>query len=183
MQTKKILFIGGPSTGKTSVIEKLKQQGYCCFDEISREVTLKAQKEGISQLFLEQPLLFSQKLLEGRIAQFEKATESKKNHCFIDRGIPDVGAYMAYKNEHIPEAFSQANHAYLYDQVFIFPLWKDIYISDNERYESYEEAEEIQLYLKKTYEGLGYNLIEIPKVNVEERVKFILKKSKDANTK
>ena len=41
---KKIVLIGGPATGKTTLINALKTQGYYCMDEISRQVTLDAQK-------------------------------------------------------------------------------------------------------------------------------------------
>ena len=67
-----IVIIGGPGTGKSTLIEGLIDKGYCCFPEISRQVTLEAKKQGIEQLFLENPLLFSELLLEGRIDQFKK---------------------------------------------------------------------------------------------------------------
>ena len=34
-----------------------------CMEEISRQVTLEAQEKGIEQLFLEDPLMFSEQLL------------------------------------------------------------------------------------------------------------------------
>jgi hypothetical protein len=42
------------------------------YTEISRR-TLEAKKQGIEQLFLEKPLLFSELLLEGRKKQFVDA--------------------------------------------------------------------------------------------------------------
>ena len=77
MKAQKIVITGGPGTGKSSIIFELEKRGYTCLHEISRQVTLEAQKEGIDQLFLEQPLLFSKKLLEGRDAQFIEAKESE----------------------------------------------------------------------------------------------------------
>ena len=35
---KRIIITGGPSSGKTSIIEALKDEGYSCFDEVSREI-------------------------------------------------------------------------------------------------------------------------------------------------
>lgn len=173
----KILILGGPGTGKTSVINELKNRNYTCFDEVSREIIQQAQQEGIEQLFLTDPLLFSQKLLEGRIKQFDEA-EKINEPVFIDRGIPDVTAYMDFKGDTYPEEFLQANKKYTYDQTFIFPIWEEIYQSDNERYENLEQAIEIEKHLKKTYQSLGYNLIEVPKVSVEKRVNFILENIK-----
>lgn len=172
----KILLIGGPATGKSSVLNLLKKEGYPVFPEISRSVTLEAQKQGVSQLFLSDPLLFSRKLLEGRVKQYEQAQQSSET-VFIDRGIPDITAYLDYKNDDYPEEFDEANENYRYDLIFLFPVWQDIYESDNERYESFEEAETIQKYIEESYENLGYNSIVMPKTTVKERVKFILTQS------
>ena len=45
---------------------------FTCMPEISRTITKEAQMSGIDQLFLKDPLLFSELLLEGRIAQYER---------------------------------------------------------------------------------------------------------------
>ena len=69
-----IVITGGPGTGKTTIIDALIEQGYACFPEISRQITLEAKKQGIEQLFLEKPLLFSELLLEGRKKQHLQAS-------------------------------------------------------------------------------------------------------------
>ena len=78
MNPKKIAITGGPGTGKTSIITLLQDSGFICYDEISRQVTLQARKDGIEQLFLTEPLMFSEKLLEGRIQQFLNAKNEKE---------------------------------------------------------------------------------------------------------
>ncbi len=168
------LLIGGPGTGKSTTLQALNKKGFPCFEEISRQVTLQAQKEGISQLFLKQPLLFSEKLLEGRIQQFKDALSLQKT-CFIDRGIPDITAYMDLFNEKYPQKFIDANQNYRYNQVFHFPIWKEIYEQDNERYENFDQALSIDFQLLKTYKELGYTVIEIPKTTIEKRIEFIIK--------
>lgn len=174
MQKQIIVIIGGPGSGKTSVIDWLTNSGYCCYPEISREVTLKAKAEGIDQLFLTNPVLFSQMLLEGRIKQFIDAQSEHHEIVFIDRGIPDVLAYMNFIGDHYPETFKKACVEHQYSKIFVLPPWEDIYISDNERYENYEQAQEIHKHLVKTYESFGYNLIEVPRDTVENRATFLL---------
>lgn len=80
---QKIVLIGGPGTGKTTIINELIKKGYYCMPEVSREVTLKAKEDGIDQLFLTEPLLFSKMLLEGRENQYLKATELEKDIVFF----------------------------------------------------------------------------------------------------
>lgn len=176
MKTRKIVITGGPGTGKSSIVHELEKRGETCLHEISRQVTLEAQKEGIAQLFLEQPLLFSQKLLEGRLNQFHKANSKDSDHIFIDRGLPDVVAYMDYFNTEYPEHFHKTCEEHQYEKVFILPPWKEIYKSDNERYESFEEALKISSYLYSTYIKYGYEPIEVPKTGILERTEFILSK-------
>lgn len=176
VQKEIIVIIGGPGTGKSSIIEKLKTKGYCCYPEISREVTLEAQKRGIEQLFLEDPLLFSQMLLDGRVKQFNDAKNESHQWVFIDRGIPDVVAYMDYIGDDFPEHFDHACRENIYSKIFMLPPWEEIYQSDSERYENFEQSKTIYEHLKKTYTGYGYNLIEVPKDSVDNRILFILDK-------
>ena len=174
MNKEIVVIIGGPGTGKTTIIEGLLAKGFCCYPEISREVTLEAKKQGIEQLFLENPLLFSELLLEGRKKQFHNAQKEPHDIVFLDRGIPDVLAYMHYIGDSYPAFFDQACRDHIYTKIFLLPPWEDIYISDNERYENFEQAKLIYNHLTETYQKYGYDLIEVPKGTVEERISFIL---------
>ena len=80
---KKIVLIGGPGTGKTSVLDELKSRSFYCMEEISRQITLQARKDGVDQLFLKEPLLFSELLLNGRKAQFFEAYDLEDNLVFF----------------------------------------------------------------------------------------------------
>jgi predicted ATPase len=174
VQKEIIVIIGGPGTGKTTIIDGLVQNGYCCYPEISRQVTAQAQQQGIEQLFLENPLLFSELLLEGRKKQFLDAHQEPHNIVFLDRGIPDVLAYMHYIGDSYPTSFDSACKEYIYSKIFILPPWEDIYVSDQERYENFEQAQLIHDHLVETYQKYGYELIEVPKDTVDKRILFIL---------
>lgn len=172
---KRIAIIGGPGTGKSTLTHALEADGYPCMHEISRHVILEAQKEGIEQLFLTDPILFSQKLLEGRLQQFHDAESYKTNHLFYDRGLPDVPIYMDYLGTEYPNYFTETCLKNKYDTVFLLPPWEKIYQQDNERYESFEIAAKLYTFLKEGYEDFGYTTIEVPIATVEERKQFILK--------
>ncbi len=174
MKKELIVITGGPGTGKTTIIDALIEQGYACFPEISRQITLEAKKQGIEQLFLEKPLLFSELLLEGRKKQHQQATEDHAEIVFLDRGIPDILAYMHYIGDSYPAFFDQASKEHLYSKVFVLPPWEEIYVSDEARYENFEQAKLIFEHLHETYKTYGYSLIEVPRGSVEERVHYIL---------
>jgi predicted ATPase len=171
---QKIVLIGGPGTGKSSVLNELIARDYYCMPEVSREVTLKAQKDGIDQLFLTDPILFSKLLLEGREQQYLTALESSNKWVFFDRGLPDVYAYLKFSDTKFPSYFREKCTEYIYDKVFRFLPWEEIYITDNERYETFEESIRINNFLEKTYKELGYTLINVPFGSIKERTNFII---------
>lgn len=179
METKRIVITGGPGSGKTVLIHYLEKEGYPVKHEISRDVILEAQKQGIEQLFLEDPILFSKKLLEGRLKQFHECNTSADPILFYDRGMPDVTAYMDFVETHYPESFSETCNKYRYNEIFVLPPWEEIYTQDNERYESFEQAEKIFHFLKNGYEKYGYNVIEVPVGTIKDRINFILENLKN----
>ncbi len=181
MQKEIIVIIGGPGTGKTTIIDGLIEKGFCCYPEISREITLEAQKQGIDQLFLDKPLLFSELLLEGRKKQFQNALNEPHDVVFIDRGLPDILAYMHYLNTSYPVIFDMACREHIYSKIFILPPWEEIYESDEVRYENYEQSELIYSHIKETYQNYGYKPIEIPKESPDNRILFILDKISKRN--
>jgi predicted ATPase len=174
LNTKRIVITGGPGTGKSSIINELIKRGYTCLEEISRQVTLDAKKDGVDQLFLTNPLLFSELLLKGREKQFIEARALKADVIFLDRGIPDVLAYMHFIDDEYPQYFVDACKDNMYDFVFILKPWQEIYISDNERYESFAEALEIHENLLSTYQTYHYDLLDVPFDTVEKRTDFII---------
>ncbi len=177
---KKIVITGGPGTGKSTAIVELEKRKFACMHEISREVTSMARKNGIEQLFLKDPMLFSKMLLEGRVQQFKKASKLDADVVFFDRGIPDVFAYMNYLGVSYPDVFvEKSKENKYYDTIFLMPPWKEIYITDNERYESFEQSLAIHNHLKIAYQNLGYTIIEVPFNTIDERVDFILDKIND----
>ena len=168
---RRILLIGGPGSGKTTLIQAIEDAGYEVYHEISRQITLDAQKKGIEQLFLEDPLAFSNALLKARVEQFKNAKEGIQ---FYDRGIPDIPAYHIYTGDFIPEQYLKASKEYTYDNVFFLPPWEEIYESDNERYETYKQAVEIGNTLVDFYGSIGYHVEHVPKASLEKRLQFIL---------
>lgn len=184
MQTKKIVITGGPSTGKTSVIEKLEAMGYTCIHEVIRAMTLeKKNKEAVvfksnPIVSVADPMAFNTNILNARKEQYRSVEKLNKDFIFFDRGIPDVLAYMDCFNQSYKNTFTKACKDHPYDLVFIMPPWKEIHVSDEGRFESYEESLQVHDCLLNTYSFLGYDVIDVPKDAVHKRVEFILDRIK-----
>lgn len=90
------------------------------------------------------------------------------------RGIPILG-YAALLGFEFPPG-ENAAHLYRYNQhVFVAPAWEGIYCTDDERTVAFSQAREFGNRVRTIYERLGYTLIELPCVSVEERADFILR--------
>lgn len=181
LNTKKIVITGGPGTGKTSIINELKNLNFYCFDEIIRTLTLEAKQSHDASnhksnpiAFVNDPMDFNTRLLYARLEQFKQATHIKEPLVFFDRGIPDVLAYMEFFNQVYNGDFLSICHNNKYNHVFLLPPWESIYISDNERLETFEESVEIHNLLKRTYQDFGYPITEVPYGSIEERTHFII---------
>ena len=158
----------------------MKKQVFC-YHEVIRTLTAKAKAEKTLDtaatnplLFVDDPLKFNTLLLNARAAHFFDAQQTKKEPCFFDRGVGDVLAYMDFFEQSYPPSFEETCQECNYDFVFILPAWKEIYTQDNERLETFEEAEKLHKHLYETYKRFGYNPIEIPIGLPEERMRFVL---------
>ena len=63
IENKKIVISGGPGSGKTTLINLLKDKGYPCFEEFSRILIDRARKTGENNIFKSRPLFFSEPFL------------------------------------------------------------------------------------------------------------------------
>jgi len=178
LKQNKIVITGGPGTGKSTVIDELQKMEFTCMPEISRTIIKEAQELGIDQLFLSDPLLFSQLLLEGRISQYQEAEAQKSHTIFFDRGIPDIHGYMDYLGTSYPHEYIAKSNEHRYSKIFMMPPWKEIYKTDNERYESFNQSLIIYQHLISAYEATDYEIISVPEGSIKSRVDFILKSLK-----
>ncbi|MGB5237111.1 MAG: ATP-binding protein [Flavobacteriaceae bacterium] len=180
MSPKRIVITGGPGTGKTSLVRHLEEDGFLCYHEIIRDLTSEAINgvdtvsfESNPLVFVDDPYQFNQRILNGRLDQFQKATMAPESVVFFDRGLPDVLAYMDYFDQSYGPDFIAACKDNRYDTVVILPPWEGIYQSDEERFESFEQASAIHLELVKTYTSFDYNPVNLPFGTLQERSSFV----------
>lgn len=93
---------------------------------------------------------------------------------FFDRALPDVFAYARWYGQPIDEIRSACKVFRYKPQVFFLRPWQEIYVTDDERKMTYNQSLIFDRYLEEAYLNSNYNLVEVPKGSVEERVNFVL---------
>lgn len=168
------ILTGGPGSGKTTLLKALQQDGYAVVPEVAREIIQNQMKTGGNALPWKDTSLYTQLMLEGSVKSYTDRLENNEI-LFFDRGIPDTLCYSALIGNGISEAMHTYATMYRYNpKVFILPPWLEIYETDNERKQNWEEAEMTYHHLKTTYEKYRYEVIDVPKTSVENRKRFVL---------
>lgn len=168
------IITGGPGSGKTSIIDMLNSRGYLCVSEVGREIIQEQIKIGGDATHSKNQIRFRDLMLSRSIATFVEVREKVKP-VFFDRGIPELVGYCRLIKSDIPESLRDAVKLYYYNQkVFITPPWEEIYQHDTERKQTWEEAVETYQRVAESYIEAGYQLVEIPKASILERVDYIL---------
>ena len=168
------IFTGGPGSGKSTVLETLKNMGYLTVNEVAREIIKNQVKTDGDALPWKNTVRYSNLMLLRSIVDFEEFVHIDKP-CFFDRGIIDTIGYARLINIPVSDNMLRAANLYKYNsKVFLFPFWKEIYVNDEERKQNLEEAQMTCLILKETYEKFGYETADVPFLSPEERAEWIL---------
>ena len=168
----KIILTGPPAAGKTAIIEELEKMGHNIIPEPARTL--------IDYYNIHSPELLPALSKENRkLFQIAIETTTIKDYLnnesgFFDRSIIDEIGYRNRYDIPISPELDAAAKTHRYDAVFIFPFWKEIFKNDSVRHETPEEAEIIAEFLHKAYVNYGYTPIIVPKMSIEDRLKFII---------
>lgn len=168
------VITGGPGSGKTTLIEALKKRGYSCVEEAGRLIIRNQLEVGGDALPWENVERFKELMLEHAVQTYEGAKKCS-GIVFFDRGVIDLVAYARLTKTNVSKALDHAIRKIEYNKkVFLAPPWEEIYETDSERKQSFQEAVATYQNIVKAYMEYDYALIDLPKVNVERRIEFIL---------
>ena len=170
------VITGGPGSGKTTLIEALAAAGFAHTVEAGRAVIQEQLASGGDTLPWRNPAAFAEQMLERDIRSYETA-EAQPGPVIFDRGIPDVIGYLRLSGLQVPAQMMKAAETFRYHRrVFIAPPWREIYVQDAERKQDFDEARRTYDAMVRIYTELGYELVELPRVSVEERVRSVVDK-------
>ena len=95
-------------------------------------------------------------------------------HVIFDRGIPDIIAYSDCFNIPRGAEMKAADVFRYHETIFFLPAWREIYVNDEDRLISFEEAEIFGKKLSTIYDTLDYKVVTVPYMSEIERCGFIL---------
>ena len=164
------IVTGGPGAGKTTLLDELSKYDVLCVPEAARQIIREQVEQGRRAVPWDDVVQYKELMLQRSIEDYLRIDTDVP--VFFDRGIPDTLAYAKLIGHPFP---AETGEKYRYNKdVFILPPWEEIYRTDSERKQTFREAIDVCRRLEDEYARHGYNVIEVPRMNAEERAQFVL---------
>ncbi len=164
------VITGGPSSGKTTVINELTKLGYLAAPDVARDYVSQEIANGRSLKEIRgNEAEFQRKVLKMKIEREKKIPKNKM--VFLDNAIPCSIAYYQICGLN-PQEVIQLCRKNQYQKIFF--LEQLPIENDYARIENAKTIRKLNKLLKEEYENLGYKVINIPAMSTKERVQKIL---------
>lgn len=161
-----IVITGGPSVGKSTLLNELRKSGFTVVPEQATEVI----KEG-KILPWENRDAFQREVLRRQI-EAEAPFHNSKQTVFVDRGVFDGEAYYKCDGIEPPSVFKELR-AMQYSKVLLLePL--GVFVHDEIRFEDMDFTVRITQVLHDVYCERGFDVIRIPAETTTRRMQLAL---------
>jgi predicted ATPase len=170
------VLTGAPGSGKSTLLQHLSTLGHQGISEPARQILAEQRRIAGNGVPERDARLFVDLMLSRMLGEYHRLeqTQTPAAPVFFDRGIPDMLGYASHFGFDYPPGQNAAREFRYNRRVFFAPAWEQIYTTDAERTLSFEVARQFGEALRDVYQQCGYDLIELPCLGVEERVRFIL---------
>lgn len=170
--TKLVILSGCSGGGKSTLLSNLSKHGFATVEEPGRRVVEQHLKTGGTAL----PWLDLKAFLEQALAMAEQdyaAARDTSGISIFDRSLIDAASALRHLGD--DRWYEKLRSEFRYDnQVFLTPPWPEIYATDNERRHGFEDAVGEYQRLCRDYDDLGYDVVTLPRISVQDRVEFVL---------
>jgi predicted ATPase len=171
LPAQRFIIAGGPGSGKSTLINALSDAGEICYEESSRVLIREQLARGGRLVPWGDLAAFAQECSERMRAQI--AHSAYRGRCFFDRGLPDLIGYLSRDGRSAPAEWRSATCAYA-SVVFFAPPWREIFLNDAERPQTFDEAQELSAHIRCAYLDCGFHIIELVKGSVADRRRQVL---------
>lgn len=174
------VLTGGPGVGKTSLIHALSKRGFHTVEEDARRIIkqqVSCNEDGVPWL---NKARYAQLMFGASLQTYiQQKSSNTQTATFFDRGLIDTLCYMKMEGLPLPHSFIQHAKTHRYNPlVFLLPPWPEIYTTDSERKQNWEEVLATHALMEQTYIGYGYQPLEVPKTDLSARVDFVVSQIK-----
>ena len=168
----RIVVTGGPGAGKTTLLLALQARGYTIVGDSARSIIQARVRRGLSPR--PNASEFARDVLRMDIENFVHHAATP-GHVFFERSVLDALCLLDHVKPLSESELSGWLSKYQYcSKVFVLLPWKAIYINDAERDRTFEHAESVYAAVQEWYRRCRYQLLEVPRVSVEERCMYVL---------
>ena len=170
--TRWSVITGAPCSGKTAVIHLLEQRGHKVVHEVARAYIDDELMKGktLAEIKADE-WAFERHILMEKVRI--ESTLKKDEIIFFDRGVPDSIAYYKLNGLDSAEPFQKSAEV-RYQNVFLFERLS--FLIDPARSENEKTAQRLSRLIEESYQSLGYDIIHVPMLSVEERTEFVLER-------
>jgi predicted ATPase len=168
---QRFVIAGGPGSGKSTLLQALNVAGEICYNECSRALIREQLSRGGRLLPWDDLRTFALECAARMRAQL--ADSARHDRCFFDRGLPDLIGYLNHGDLPTLPEWRSESRAYS-PMVFYAPPWREIYVNDEERPQTFAAAEELAEHVRRAYLDCGFEVIELVRGSVDTRVDQVI---------
>lgn len=165
------VITGAPCSGKTTLIQALARRGHRVVPETARAYIDLCLARGLTLPQIKtDPLGFEQRILLEKVAL--ETSLPKDQLIFMDRAVPDSVAYYRFEGLDPAEPLRHSRSV-RYETIFLMERLE--FEQDAVRSENAEDAARLEVMLAEDYRALGYAVVRVPVMGIDERTEFILR--------
>lgn len=164
---------GGPSVGKTALLNELEKREYKTFPEIARMVI----DEGIIKGLTVEQIRRDEKSFQMEVLKRKKDLENQHDKnllTFFDRGMQDTIAYMRSYGWKLEKKLGEEINKSKYRKIFLLDPLPE-FVKDYARTEDEKFINNINKLLEFAYKNSGHEVVKVPAMPIKERADFVLK--------
>ncbi|EAQ04671.1 hypothetical protein OB2597_05295 [Pseudooceanicola batsensis HTCC2597] len=170
--SRHVVISGCSGGGKSTLLVELRRRGFETVEEPGRRIVeeeLRGDGRALPWIDLE---VFARRAI--KVAAADRARMRRtEGWVFFDRGLLDAAVALEHASG-VPVSETLSGHDRFHRQVFLTPLWPEIYHRDSERQQDLREGAAEYHRLVLAFDRLGYEPVILPKLNTTARADFVL---------
>ena len=167
-----VVITGGPGAGKTTLLAEFTRLGFETVAESARAIIAERKARGLSPR--PSPAAFAQEILSRDAEKYQRAMRST-DWVFFDRSaVEALGGVQAVAPVAKSQLQAQLARFSFHRPVFVLPPWEEIYTTDAERDQGFQQSVAIHAEIVRWYGQCGYTTHEVPRLPAALRAEYVL---------